>query len=99
MKPIAIAMILLCLVYGTSGPPSSHGQQSMAAPAISLPETQHLFSPAVDGMSLSHDFVIENKGDAPLVIEKVVSSCGCTAAYFDRQIPPAGLGRVTVKVG
>jgi hypothetical protein len=29
------------------------------------------FSPVLDGTEITHDFVIQNKGDAPLAIEKV----------------------------
>ena len=29
------------------------------------------FSPVVDGVEITHDFIIQNKGTAPLKIEKV----------------------------
>ena len=44
---------------------------AQAAPRIVAPEPTYLFSPVVDGTTVEHDFVIENKGDAPLKISKV----------------------------
>ena len=44
---------------------------SEKAPAAFLPVTQWEFESVVDGTAVVHDFVIQNKGDAPLNISKV----------------------------
>jgi Skp family chaperone for outer membrane proteins len=31
----------------------------------------HEFSPVVEGIQIVHDFIVQNKGNAPLIIEKV----------------------------
>ncbi len=42
-----------------------------AQPAVSLPAAEYTFPPTVDGVEVVHDYMIRNKGDAPLKIEKV----------------------------
>lgn len=50
----------------------------------------------VDGR-VSHTFTGVNRGDKPLVILDVVTSCGCTAPQFSRQpILPGGKTQITV---
>ncbi len=38
-----------------------------------FPETKYEFDPVVDGEKIVHDFIIQNKGNAPLQIIKVKS--------------------------
>ena len=46
---------------------------------------------------VSHTFTGENRGDKPLVILDVVTTCGCTAPQFSRQpILPGGKTEITV---
>ena len=50
----------------------------------------------VDGR-VSHTFTGENRGDSPLVILDVVTSCGCTVPRFSKQpILPGGKTEITV---
>lgn len=37
-----------------------------------------------------HDFVIANKGDAPLTISRAYTTCGCTTADFTATVIPPG---------
>jgi len=41
------------------------------APKAVLPESIHVFEPVVEGMLVSHNFILENKGNAPLIIESI----------------------------
>jgi hypothetical protein len=52
----------------------------------------------VKGDSATHAFVLRNTGDAPVTIERVTSSCGCTVAEFDETIPPGGEGTVRAEL-
>lgn len=46
---------------------------------------------------VSHEFEIKNTGDAPLVITRVISSCGCTTPSYSKEpIAPGKTGSVTV---
>ncbi len=40
-------------------------------PAASLTERTYQFGSVVEGTRISHDFVLKNNGNAPLVIEKI----------------------------
>ena len=40
-------------------------------PAAILPEVRYDFEPVIDGLEITHAFIIQNKGTAPLEIEKV----------------------------
>lgn len=47
--------------------------------------------------NVKHDFVIINKGTAPLVITKVMSSCGCTTPKYSQEpIAPGKSSVITV---
>jgi len=39
-----------------------------AGPQAFLAESVHEFAPVVEGAKVEHDFIIQNRGDAPLVI-------------------------------
>jgi len=53
-----------CVAFGAS-------KQATPSPSVFVPESRYKFSTVIDGTEVTHDFVIQNKGDAPLVIEKV----------------------------
>ncbi len=65
---------------------------------IKFKETAWNFGKAKQGEVLSHEFAFTNEGDATLVIQKVSTSCGCTAALVSAdKIPPGKEGRIEVK--
>jgi len=55
--------------------PFAHAQKPnenvQAAPSVFLPEHSFEFAPVVAGTAVTHDFIIQNKGTAPLTIDKV----------------------------
>lgn len=72
MKPKMIAVFFVAfsiLLFGT-GTIGLTGQ-SLQTPSVLIPNSRYTFSPVLDGTEVTHDFVIQNKGDAPLAIEKV----------------------------
>ncbi len=40
-------------------------------PSVFVPESRFKFAPVLDGTEIIHDFIVQNKGTAPLKIEKV----------------------------
>lgn len=64
---IAIATIVLLSVVPALAGPAVPGAQ----PQIYFPVQSHLFAPVIEGDSATHDFVIENRGTAPLEIARV----------------------------
>jgi uncharacterized protein (DUF58 family) len=63
---------------------------SAAGPAILLEEPVFNFGQVAEGARVEHTFRFKNSGDVPLVIEKVRSSCGCTAALLSTEVVPPG---------
>ncbi|MGQ9619364.1 MAG: DUF1573 domain-containing protein [Bacteroidales bacterium] len=68
-----------------------------AQPKIQVSKYEHDFGTfrEEDGRQ-SYNFEIVNAGDAPLIIQNVVASCGCTTPTWTKSpIPPNGKGIVT----
>ncbi len=67
-------------------------------PKIKFKETAWNFGKIKQGDVATHEFVFANEGDDTLTIEKVSTTCGCTAALVsDRSIPPGKSGKIEVK--
>ena len=47
------------------------GSQGDAEPTAFFPQTLYEFSPVLDGEKVVHEFVVQNKGQATLNIERV----------------------------
>jgi P pilus assembly chaperone PapD len=66
-----------------------------AAPRLTVAETDFSFGQVFQGEKVEHSFRFRNGGDAPLLVERVQSSCGCTAALVSATtIPPGGEGEI-----
>ncbi len=69
-----------------------------AAEALELKETQFDFGSIPQGKPVYHTFQIINKGKAPLKIDNVNATCGCTTPEWSREpITPGATG--IIKVG
>jgi hypothetical protein len=66
-----------------------------AGPAF-LPETHHDFGTIRQGVTARHGFVIRNRGDRPLVIERLEFSRPGMTARFPAAVPAGGEGTITV---
>lgn len=69
-----------------------------AAPKLSLPQNTYDFGLVSEDVKLSHTFVVHNTGNAPLAIEYIDPDCACTAADYDKQIPPGTQGKITLSI-
>lgn len=66
-----------------------------AAPALVVENFKYDFGQVYQGERVEHVYHFRNAGDAPLKIEKVRSSCGCTAALVSAEmIDPGETGEV-----
>ena len=70
MKFKALAVFLIALLL-TLYAAVCFGAQEQSSPSVAFPETSYEFSPVLDGAKVVHEFVIQNKGTAPLKVEKV----------------------------
>lgn len=70
---------------------------ALAAPTISVEKSVHDFGTVTQGEKVDHLFAIKNRGDEPLTINQIRSSCGCTAATLSaKTISPGKSGDVKV---
>ena len=91
MKRIIFLLTALVLSLGALS-----AQQKQAV--ISAKETVYDFGEIkeADG-KVAHTFVIENTGDAPLVLTRVIASCGCTTPEWTKEpIAPGESGEIKV---
>ncbi len=61
-----------------------------AQPRIAVDATNFDFGEVVNGEIATHDFVVRNEGSAPLSVESVITTCGCTTATLEPLTIPAG---------
>lgn len=61
---LALSLCVTCLLHGPA-------LASDGAPVAVVEQDTFEFPPQLDGTSVVHDFVIKNKGDAPLTIKDV----------------------------
>lgn len=61
-----------------------------SGPVLTADATTFDFGEVVNGDIATHDFVIRNEGEATLVIESVITTCGCTTATLEPMRIPAG---------
>jgi hypothetical protein len=59
-------------------------------PDINLKTTHLDFGDVVNGEILSHDIVVSNEGNQPIVAKSVSTTCGCTTATLEPMTIPAG---------
>lgn len=65
---------------------------------IEVPTSEYNFGTIKESDGkVSHVFEIKNTGDAPLVITRVISSCGCTTSTYSKEpIAPGKSVNITV---
>lgn len=59
-------------------------------------KSTHKFPKTVEGPTLTHEFIIENKGEVPLIISDYKVACPCTKVELPAPIPPGKTGIITV---
>ena len=69
-KMLAVFFVAFSILLFGTGTVGLTGQ-SLQTPSVLIPESRYTFSPVLSGSEITHDFIIQNKGDAPLAIEKV----------------------------
>ncbi len=91
-KGIAASLAFLSLIFLAS---LTYGA---GQPKIKFKETTWDFGKVKQGEVVSHEFAFANEGDETLIIQKVSTSCGCTAALVSAEkIQPGKEGRIGVK--
>jgi hypothetical protein len=75
------------------------GTTVYSQPVMKLSKTEHDYGKfKEEAGKQSFDILVTNSGNAPLVIQNIVASCGCTQPDWTKQpIPPGGTGKITAK--
>jgi hypothetical protein len=98
MKKLLILVTLAALFasFSCSQTPRMAEEEKGSA-AISFETTEHDFGIIMEGAQASFNFVFKNTGKAPLVLNNVRSSCGCTVPEWPtRPILKGDEGRIKV---
>jgi hypothetical protein len=83
--------VVVCFFFFASNIMATGGPKAV------FEEKVFTFEEVLEGEIVTHKFTIRNTGDAPLVIEQVRTSCGCTTAKKPDKIPPGGTDHIVVK--
>ena len=71
------------------------GTLAFAAPELQVPDPNFDFGEVFQGDKVLHVYEFTNQGDEALLIERVRSSCGCTAVLVsEKNLPPGGKGEL-----
>jgi hypothetical protein len=85
----SILMILLPFI-------STYAQESKA-PQFKFNESKIDFGEIFQGDIVEHSFEFTNIGDSPLVISKIITTCGCTAPTWPKNpIRPGEKGKIKI---
>ena len=71
---LTIVLLLICFVAvwaGTAVASEAGRKPENQGPRAFFPLTKYTFEPLFEGDDIKHDFIVENKGAAPLVIKNV----------------------------
>ena len=68
IKPLIACFFL---IYIITLPVFCYGSENRGLPHASVVDSSYQFEPVLDGAKIIHDFVVLNKGNAVLEIEKV----------------------------
>lgn len=78
-------LILLSLLLIIVSPVLIIATNTNPAPNINVPEPTHHFGDLTPDLVVSHDFIIENTGNAELVIQQIAASCICSKTELNSE--------------
>ena len=90
-KRLALKILLsfLCLLYFFSGCAFKQKNNFTLPPALSDPDEWD-FGQVKEGKVLEHTFTLKNESPETLTINRVNTSCGCTASAVKKKVVLAG---------
>jgi hypothetical protein len=89
MKKACLALAVLLPLLSAAR--AEEKKAETKGPHIVVEPSSFDFGKAVQNQTLAKEFSIRNYGDAELVIEKVSTTCGCTAAIpAENKVKPGG---------
>lgn len=106
MKKITIILALVVFVAGFAVAKNNLSANEVLTVAtaqkdtaiIEFSKTSHNFGDIVEGTQAKTTFEYTNKGNVPLILTNVQTSCGCTASNWNREpLAPGESAKIDVK--
>ncbi len=77
--------------------PNAEASKSTVEEIIAIKETEFDFGKIPQGKPVTHVFMFTNTGKAPLILENVQASCGCTTPEWSKDpVAPGKTSQITV---
>ena len=71
-KTVFLFFLACCILFFATSSPGSENITPNAS-SVLVPESRYEFAPVLDGTEITHDFIVQNRGTAPVTIEKVTT--------------------------
>lgn len=85
MKSLLSISIGLLFTFCVAAQPANDNPEQSKNASISFGEMQHDFGDIHQGDVVEHIFQFKNTGDKPLVLNNVLTTCGCTAPEWPKE--------------
>jgi hypothetical protein len=89
MKKIIFLISFLCLVFRANAQeltiPTNNDLAEVSGARILLENSSYNFGSIESNTPVSHGFTIKNTGNTPLIINRVGTTCGCTASEYPKE--------------
>lgn len=95
-----LAFVLLISCGQHNGSKGNRGREMSSNDSVIMfiPDPIFNFGTVSEGEKLTHDFLVQNKGNYELIIFEVNRTCGCTVVDFEKgPIAPGKSGKVTIR--
>lgn len=101
MKRLILVLALIGLMAVAAGCSTKAGASLLGSisgtPKLALETTNFEFGDVVNGVVVTREVAVRNEGDAPLVVDSITTSCGCTTASLEPMtIAPGESGVLTI---
>lgn len=90
MKAVLATLWFATMVAAPSAAIVQEGAESHDGPVMEISPESHDFGRVEQNQKLLHEFEIENVGSEDLVIGRISTSCGCTAALTSEKVVEPG---------
>jgi hypothetical protein len=94
---ICMATISFAETNGSTAAGSIEKQAQSGTPKAVVAQKAFTFNEVLEGEIVTHAFLIENQGTAPLKVLDIRTSCGCTTAQRPGILAPGAQDRIVVK--
>ena len=85
MKYLAINLLSFLFICGFSMAQSDKKAQAGASPEFNFEVEEYNFGTVKEGAVVEYEFRFTNKGNEPLIISNVQSTCGCTVPEWPQE--------------